>query len=561
MTNDVLITVTGTNPVINSDVPDPDIIRVGDTYYMATTTMFLMPGCDILRSYDLIHWEFLTHAYAKLGDEATQQLAEHGRNAYGRGMWAPSLRYHDGLFSIVFVANDTHRTYVLEATDPAGPWSKRVIEGFYHDNSVLYDDDGRVYIVYGNMQLHLTEMESDLSRPKQGGLDRIIAQDNPHAGLGYEGCHIYKHNGRYYVWTCHFPPNHRKTEACLVSETLDGEFTAREILDDDLGFHGLGVAQGGMVDTPSGDWYAFMMHDRGALGRALTIMPMRFDDDGFPVLGDNGRVPRTVSVTGVSAERAKHTYTSLNGSDDFRYIADADNNVASTDLQPYWQFNHNPNRAAWSLSEHSGWLTIRPDCVVPNINYAHNTLTQRTAGPRCAAEVTLEASDLRVGDVAGLAAMQGYYRFIAVTRTADGLQLTVRVKPYREGSVFGDGNWDSAAVETASAILHSSRVRLRAVYDFTDMADTVTFFYQPIEDVDAGNGTTRHADNTFDVTSYDCSSRSWQQLGDTYRLYYTLDYFIGCRIGLFAYATAQIGGEARFADFRFIEPQDLHVKP
>ncbi|KFI90977.1 pyridine nucleotide-disulfide oxidoreductase [Bifidobacterium saguini DSM 23967] len=159
----------GHNPVIHSDFPDPDIIRVGETYYMASTTMFLMPGCDVLKSYDLVHWELLAHAYDELDDTPAQRLEEEGRNAYGCGMWAPSLRYHDGIFSIVFTANDTKKTYVLEARDPAGPWKKRTIEGFYHDNSVLYDDDGRVYMVYGNMQLHLTELEPDLSRPKSGG--------------------------------------------------------------------------------------------------------------------------------------------------------------------------------------------------------------------------------------------------------------------------------------------------------------------------------------------------------------------------------------------------------
>ncbi|MBW3078052.1 glycoside hydrolase 43 family protein [Bifidobacterium simiiventris] len=539
-------TVTGINPVINGDFPDPDIIRVDDAYYMATTTMFLMPGCDILRSYDLVHWEFLAHAYAELDDTPAERLDEPGRNAYGKGMWAPSLRYHDGTYRIVFVANDTHRTYVLEARDPAGPWTKRTIEGFYHDNSVLYDDDGRVYIVYGNMQLHLTELEPDLSRPKPGGLDRIIAEDDPRSGLGYEGCHIYKHDGRYYVWTCHFPPNHRKTEACLVADSLDGEFTAREILDDDLGFHGLGDAQGGMVDTPAGDWYAFMMHDRGALGRALTIMPMRFGEDGFPILGDHGRVPIEVSVTGVTAERAGHRYAPLNGGDDFRYEPrDSKTDVELTDLKPFWQFNHNPERGAWSLTERPGSLILRTDRIVSNINHARNTLTQRTIGPRCAAEVTLDVTGLHEGDTAGLAAFQGYYRFIGVERTAGGTRLTIRFKPYRDGTTFGDGDWESSAAESASATLERPLVRLRAEYDFTDMNDTVTFFYRTVDDTDGPDG------GTFDTTSYEARG-PWRRLGDTYRLYYTLDYFIGCRIGLFAYSTVTAGGTAVFSDFRFI---------
>lgn len=105
----------------------------------------------------------------------------------------------------------------------------------------------------------------------------------PQADLGYEGSHLYKHDGRYYVLTCHFPQGKGKTEACLMAESLDGAFEVREIIDDDLSFHGYGVAQGGMVDTPDGDWYAFMMQDRGGVGRVPILMPMRVR---------RGRIPR-----------------------------------------------------------------------------------------------------------------------------------------------------------------------------------------------------------------------------------------------------------------------------
>ncbi|OZG61104.1 arabinofuranohydrolase [Bifidobacterium myosotis] len=522
---------TAHNPIINSDFPDPDIIRVGDTYYMATTTMFLMPGCDILRSYDLLHWEFLTHAYAKLDDTAAQRLEQEGRNAYGCGMWAPSLRYHNGLFSVVFAANDTQRTYVLEASDPAGPWTKRVIDGLYYDNSVLYDDDGRVYIVHGNTRLHLTEMEPDLSGPKSGGIDRIIAEDDPNADLGYEGSHIYKHDGRYYVWTCHFRSGHRKTEVCLLSDSLEGEFKAREVLDDDLDFHDLGDAQGGMVDTPDGRWYAFMMHDRGALGRAPTVMPMRFGEDGFPVLGIDGRVPMQVSVP---TNHADYEYAPLNGSDDFRYTAGEETDVEVTDLKPFWQFNHLAHPAFWSVSEQESSFTLHGGSVAMNISHAWNTLTQRTVGPRCMAEVTIDAASLRDGDYAGLAALQGYYRYIAITRSGECFSVCVQLKPRINDSIWGDGDYDAPAVETIRTEVSGPVVRLRAIYDFTDKKDMVAFEYLDLGDVSPG----------------------WRRLGGIYPLYYTLDYFIGCRIGLFLMPTVEVGGVAHFRDFRFAGPRD-----
>lgn len=134
------------NPVINSDFPDPDIIRVGDTYYMASTTMHYMPGCDILRSYDLMNWEFFVHVYETLDDTPGHRLD--GKNhIYGQGMWAPSLTWHEGIFYVIFSANDTHKTYLFHANNPAGPWEKQIIEGFYYDSS-LFLTRMAVYILF-----------------------------------------------------------------------------------------------------------------------------------------------------------------------------------------------------------------------------------------------------------------------------------------------------------------------------------------------------------------------------------------------------------------------------
>ena len=125
------------NPITKLDYPDPDVIRVDDTYYMVSTTMYFMPGCEILRSYDLINWEHAAFVYNRLDSTPAQKLSGK-ENIYGQGMWAASLRYHDGIFYIVFVANDTHKTYLYTASDINGPWKKSEIPGFYHDNSVLF---------------------------------------------------------------------------------------------------------------------------------------------------------------------------------------------------------------------------------------------------------------------------------------------------------------------------------------------------------------------------------------------------------------------------------------
>ena len=114
------------NPILKSDYPDPDVIRVDDTYYMVSTTMHFIPGAVILRSYDLGHWETVSHIYAELADTPAYHL-EKGCQAYGQGMWAPCIRYHEGTFYVVFSVNDIHKTLLFTASEVTGPWEKKEI--------------------------------------------------------------------------------------------------------------------------------------------------------------------------------------------------------------------------------------------------------------------------------------------------------------------------------------------------------------------------------------------------------------------------------------------------
>ncbi len=210
---------TGTNPIIPMDFPDPDILRVGDTYYMVTTTMYFMPGCDILRSHDLIHWEFCTHVYDALEDTPAQRL-EGGANAYGKGMWAASLRMRGDTFYISFIAKDTGKTYLYAADSVEGPWRKGEIEGFYYDSSLFFDGDGRAYIVHGNAQVYITELRDDLTGPKRGGLNRMIADSGKGGFLGYEGSHFYRIGGRYYLFVIHSRRDRwKRVESCFSSDS------------------------------------------------------------------------------------------------------------------------------------------------------------------------------------------------------------------------------------------------------------------------------------------------------------------------------------------------------
>lgn len=496
------------NPVINADFPDPDIIRVADTYYMASTTMHFMPGCTILLSHDLLHWEYCSTVFSILENNAQHRLEQD--NIYGQGMWAPSLRWHEGRFYILFSANDTHTSYLFTSIDIHGPWSRIPLQGFYHDPSLFFNNDGRAFIVHGNTQLHLTELQEDLSGPRTRGIQRIIVEDEPNQDLGYEGSHLYYANSKYYLFTCHFVKGCRKTEDCFISDHICGPYKKHVILDCDLGFHNQGVAQGGMVDTPYGDWYAFMFQDRGALGRVPVIMPMHFEHD-VPVLGEHGHVPLYVQSHTNTTDNTAHLY--------------GEHFQIHNELAPYWQFNHIPDAHSWKINPDCDALQLCSSTLSRTLLQARNTLTQRTTGPICAAEVSIDAHNMYDGDFAGLCAFQGCYALVAITRRQGKPYAVMMHKRAKNMSIAGDFDYDEPAQEVAALPLESEQLRVRMVYDFRDMHDTVRCFILRDE--------------------------HWVPIGIEHQLVFKLDHFTGCRIGLFLYSTQRIGGAAQFTDFRY----------
>ncbi len=500
------------NPICKCDYPDVDAIRVGDTYYMLSTTMHFFPGGAILRSYDLMHWELVNYLYDVLEPTPAAALKD-GKSIYGQGMWAPSLRYHDGIFYACFVANDTHKTYLFSTSDIEGKWEQREIKGFYHDPSLFFDD-GHVYIIYGNTDIWITELTKDLSRPLEHGLHRILVTDTGNVRLGYEGAHVYKINGTYYLFFIHWPDtgHARRTQACFYGDSLTGDFVGGDVLDDDMGYHNQGVAQGGIVDTPEGDWYAILFQDSGAVGRIPVLVPVHFDG-GSVILGDNGVVPKELSLPSL---RPEHRYEPL-------YTSDFTDSSGAVKLQ--WQWNHMPDPTLYQVS--SEHYRIQTGKLSTNVTQAVNTLTQRLMLPTSSAEVTLDASELKDGDFAGLCAFQSCYAWIGVTREKGQLYI---VMMERNRDDIPQNMTDKDLLpgnETARVPLESSQVALRMDADFSDMKDEVWFSY-------------RHPGD---------SSDAWKPFGKPHSLYFTLDHFCGCRVGLFLYSTLSTGGSCTFSQF------------
>ena len=528
------------NPVTRLDYPDIDVIRVGDTYYMVSTTMHFMPGCEILRSYDLARWEHAAYVYDRLDSTAGQTLTGEG-NIYGKGMWAASLRFHRGVFYVCFVANDTRKTYLFMSESIEGPWEKRSIEGFYHDCSLLFDDDGRVYIAYGNRDIYITELKADLSGPLEGGLHRLAVRDTAQTCLGYEGTHFYKIRGKYYLFFIHsLEGRWMRAEACFMADSLEGEFTGGDVLVDDMGLLGQGVAQGGIVDTPEGKWYGMLFQDSGAVGRIPVLVPVTWSGDR-PVFGEGGKAPRTFMVT---AERPEHDYEPLVQGDDFgkgRFGEEEPDAVRRRrlygcfGLKSSWQFNHEPDLSLLRLDQRRGVLWMQTDKLCRSLTQTRNMLTQRMRYPACAGEVTVDFSGLKEGDYAGICALQGCYGMVAVTRRGGAYFAVMRNLRLEEAEALRADLAEKETGKTQSrqsgmegeereaARITGSQVRLRVEAVFGPGKDHARFYYQ------AGG--------------------EWKRIGETHRLYFRLDHFTGCRFGLFLYATEEKGGRAGFSDF------------
>ena len=484
------------NPVIFSDVPDVDAIRVGDTYYMVSTTMHLIPGAPIMKSKDLVNWEIISYLFDEIKDSPFYDLE--GGNVYSAGQWASSIRYHNGRFYVFFATNKPSKSYIYTTKDPAGKWEKMTVMNQCHDASLLFDDDGKVYLAHGAGRIRITELKNDLSGVKEDGLDMVVfnGEQQGYKGL-LEGSHIYKINGKYYMFLIWWPEGGIRTQLCLRSERIDGPYEHKIILSDTIDNPNKGVAQGCIIDTQCGDWYGLLFQDFGAVGRTPVLVQCRWED-GWPMLGDNnGKVAKYM-------EKPVKGYpeTPLVISDDFD----------SLKLALNWQWNHNPDNNLWSLSERPGYLRLKTGKVVPSIFEARNTLSQRTEGPKCCGIVSLDISKMRDGDVAGLGAYNGEPGLISVLKEGRKKYL-----------VMMDRNVEKDRVE-----LKQNRIYLRMDCDFNINVDKARFFYS-------------------------LDNKNWIQLGTEFQMgYYTNPmHFMGVRIAIYNYATKASGGYVDIDFFKF----------
>ena len=488
------------NPIIHADVPDMAIIRVDSTYYMSSTTMHMSPGLPIMKSKDLVNWELVSYAYEVLEDNDGLSLRD-GKNSYGKGSWASSLRFHKGTFYATTFSAITGKTHVFTTKDiEKGPWKEASFRPSFHDHSLFFDDDGRVYMLHGAGDLKLTELTADASAVQPGGIDEVVIRDvtgvaGPNRGLSAEGSQLFKVNGKYYVFNITWPRGGMRTVIVHRADKITGPWEGRIALQDK------GVAQGGLIDTPDGKWYVYLFQDSGAVGRIPYLVPVKWED-GWPVLGVDGKVPETLDIPA-----GKGDLSGMVTSDEFN------RRPGDRPLPLAWQWNHNPDNNLWSLTKRPGALRLTTGAVVADLLSARNTLTQRTFGPESSATTLLDTTLMKDGDCAGLAALQKDYGFVGVM--VGGGEKTI--------AMVGAGGGNSATEERVP--FSGKAVHLRINCDFRNKTDRAEF-------------------------QYSLDGARWNKIGKSWKLSYTIPHFMGYRFGLFNFATQTAGGSADFDYFR-----------
>lgn len=529
---------TFTNPLFYDEFSDPDILRVGDDYYLAGTTMHAVPGLVILHSKDLVNWENVSYCFDRFDFPEDRFSLKNHEEIYGQGIWAPCIRYANGQF-YVFSNVNGKGLQCYTSKDIHGPWKHHNMKGNIYDLGVLFDDDGKIYAIHGYGTVKCTELKPDMSGPVEG-TERVIIPDG--RGIG-EGHHMYKINGMYYLISTDYSPNGRTL--CSRSKNIWGPYETRVIsADETYGYHaasltqvpgrpkyrigedgtkfGLGpldkdatactnAHQGGIVQFNDGSWWALLMMDFHSIGRTVCLMPMTWKD-GWPMVGlDNnlGRAPRTWFIPGTQMGNYKVGEKPLSEPHGPYVRSD---NFDGKQLGLIWQWNHNPEEKMWGLK--NGKLRIN-SMPAEQLMWARNTLTQRVIGPKSITTVEMSVKGLKDGDVAGLGNINVPCSWLGLVK--EGKELTLRC--------FEQLTNDTIDTKVE---LPKGKIWLRSIGEYDN--DQAQYAYST-------DGTTFHT------------------LGRMMPLSYQLITFQGSRHALFAFnIKGKNGGYAEFDNFTVDEP-------
>ncbi|MCM1312038.1 MAG: glycoside hydrolase 43 family protein [Bacteroides sp.] len=482
---------TYANPILNGDYSDPDVIRVGDKYYMVCSEFHFM-GMPVLESDDMVNWKIIGQIFNRMDMDGYSTMSK-----YGGGSWAPALRYHNGKFWM-YVCTPHEGLFMSTATRPEGPWEPLVcvksISG-WEDPCPFWDEDGQGYIgrsQLGGGPIYLHKMSADGKQLLDNG---VKIYEGPTA----EGTKIFKKDGYYYL---SIPEGGVGTgwQTVMRSERIYGPYNTKRVLE--MGSTNVnGPHQGALVDTPEGEWWFYHFQATEPQGRVVHLQPVSWKD-GFPEIGqdyDGNGIGEPVKVHAKPHAGKRGKVYAPQASDEFK----------GKRLGVQWQYNHNPDEEYVSLTNRKGWLCIIPQ-KAEKLRMAKNQLTQKTMGFKGEATVKMDFSKLTEGGRMGMECIGN--RFVGA-----GIMISEEngtKKPY----LYCETDGSVITKELAASTKKSIYIRLAI-----DALHNKHQFY------------------------YSEDGKKFMPLGETFAS--GSGDWKGSRIGLYAYTTNETGGQAYFDDF------------
>jgi beta-xylosidase len=507
---------TFSNPPIWQDLPDDEIINVGGTYYYTASTMHYSPGAPILRSWDLVNWEYVGHAvpvlnFPGLGDNQNYNLG--GGQAYIKGIWASTLHHRSSNQTWYWMGCvEFNKTYVYTAPAAEGPWTQAsTINNCYYDCGYLqdYDNDASdtMYVAYGGGNTkNVAQLSTDY-------LSQVSTQQvYSNTAITLEGSHFFKYNNYYYITT----DQPASAEYVLRSTSPFGPYTSQTLINGNAGPISGGDTphQGSFIQTQNGDWYYMAFQDAEPGGRIPVLAPVTWSADGWP----------SVTLSSSKAWQASYPYPNVPRPPQATPPDTGLQTFGGTTLPPDWEFNHNPDTTKFTVDN---GVTLRTATVTQDLYSARNTLTHRSIGPKSTGTVQLDISGMRDGDLAGLAVLRDLSAYIAIKKSG-----TTTSAVMVNGLSMNQTTWatTSTGTQQASAAMSGTSVWLRVGGGFgAGASQQVTFFFST-------------------------DGKTFTPLGPAYTMGNSWQFYPGYRYAIFNFATTALGGSVVVKSFSLTTP-------
>lgn len=410
------------NPILYADYSDPDVVRVGEDYFMVASSFTNTPAIPLLHSKDLVNWKVVNYVLETL------PFDRYETPQHGCGVWAPAIRYHDNKFWVCFPMPD-EGLFFSTATDPFGQWSEPfpLREGAgWIDPAPFWDDDGKAYMVSAfaasrigfNSILNLAEMKPDGTG---------LIDDGKHIFDGYdtqptiEGPKMYKRGEYYYILAPAGGVKHG-WQTALRSKNVWGPYEEKIVM-----FRGGGPIngphQGALIDTPDGDWWFIHFQDAETAGRIVHLQPVSWEED-WPIIGKS-RGNAFCGEPVIEHEKPKV------GKEYPAHMPEDSDDFTQDTLGLQWQWNANYKDDFYSLGDNG--LTLHAKPRPEKLSDAPNLLLQKFPAPFFEADTTLDCTKLEANTEIGLVVLARDYGALAIEKTEEGLALSAV-----RGEIFGD---------------------------------------------------------------------------------------------------------------------------